>query len=81
MKKTIVIFIIISSLFLFGNSAIARSLYRTYTVIKITEKTIILERKTKNTNVTTGEVIFGKTTTIVIDRGRGPKLKVGDRVR
>lgn len=81
MKKTAVVFILILSLFLYGNSAIARSRYRTYKVIEVLEKTIILQREARKINVTTGDVISSEKKTIAISRAKRPNLKVGDRVR
>jgi len=50
--------------------ALAKSRYKTYTVVEVKENTITLERQ-----------YYGETITETIDRSKRPDLKVGDRVR
>ncbi len=73
MKKIAAIFIIISLLLAFVTpvSVCAKMMYRTYTVIKVTEKTIVL-RRTRDDK---------KVVTVSIERRKRPSLRVGDRVR
>jgi len=70
MKKAVLFIISLVFFVLSGSQVIAKTYYRTYEVVEVTEKTITLQRKSGD------EVIKA-----VIERSRRPNLKVGDRVR
>ena len=67
MKKIAAVIICLLFLFLLVNPVIAKKRYKTYEVVEVTEKTLVLQR-------TTGEEVE-------IDKSRRPNLKIGDKVR
>ncbi len=67
MKKLAALIVGLSLICFSGSPAIARKFYKTYEVVAVTEKTLVLQRK--------------KGEKIEIDRARRPYLGIGDRVR
>jgi flagellar biosynthesis/type III secretory pathway M-ring protein FliF/YscJ len=67
MKKIAAVIICLLLLFLLVNPVIAKRRYKTYEVVEVTEKTLVLQR-------TDGREVE-------IDRSRRPYLEIGDKVR
>jgi hypothetical protein len=70
MKRFACLICCLSLIFLLGGPVFGKDYYKTYAVVEVTEKTIVLQRDQR-----------GTTERIEIERTRRPDIEVGDQVR